>query len=190
MDTSFSSINFLFLPTSVLLNPLTFVKTFNNAEFLSDCKSFSCYCKLFSCNNKSFSRSCKCFSCYCERFSCRCKLFSCCRFFNNSTFLQFTSMRYEFLSDCERFSCYFKSFTCYCEKFSCNCKSFSCRCDKFKPLSRHSLLTCVHRPKCLDLCVISPTFCKHIWSLLFKGSNLFLAPNKLAKWLTLLTRRN
>ena len=105
-------------------------------------------------------------------------------------FLQFTSMRYEFLSDCERFSCYCKSFTCYCEKFSCNCKCFSCRCDKFRPLNRHNLSTCVHRPKCLDLCVISPTFCKHIWSLLFKGSNLFLAPNKLAKWLTLLTRRN
>jgi hypothetical protein len=52
------------------------------------------------------------------------------------------------------------------------------------------LSTCVHRPKCIDLCVISPTFCKQIWSLLFKGSNLFLAPNKLAKWLTLLTRRN
>ena len=190
MDISFSSINSLFLPTCVLLNLLTFVKTFNNAVFLSDCKSFSCYCKVFSRNNKSFSCSCKSFSCYCERFSCRCKLFSCCLFFNNSTFLQFTSIHYEFMSDCERFSCYCKSFTCYCEKFSCNCKSFSCRCNKFRPLSRHNLSTCVNRVKRLDLCVISPTFCKPIWSLLFKGSNLFLAPNKLAKWLTLLTRRN
>ena len=31
MDIAFSSINILFLPTCVLLNPLTFVKTFNNA---------------------------------------------------------------------------------------------------------------------------------------------------------------
>ena len=190
MDIPFSSTNILFLPTCVLLNSFIFPKTSNRFPFLSVNKTFYSINKLFSSNNFLFSRSCKSFSCYYKRFSCRCKLFSCCRFFNISTFLQFTSMRYEFLSDCERFSCYCKSFTRYCEKFSCNCKSFSCRCDKFKPLSRHNLSTCVHRPKCLALCAIFPTFCKHIWSLLFKGSNLFLAPNKLAKWLTLLTRRN
>lgn len=159
-------------------------------ELLSVNKTSYSTNKLLSSNNFLFSCNCKRFSCYCERFSCPCKSFSCCRFFNNPTFLKFTPRCYEFMSDCERFSCYCKSFTRYYEKFSCNCKSFSCRCDKFRPLSRHNLSTCVHIPKCLDLCVISPTFCKPIWSLFFKGSNLFFAPNKLAKWLTLLTRRN
>ena len=187
---SFSSINILFLPSCFLLNPVVFPKSPSGFAFLSDCERFSSNCKLFSRNNILFSCHCKCFSCYCERFSCHSKSFSCCRFFNNSTFIQFTSIHHEFLSACVMFSCSCKLFTRYCSKFSCHCKSFSCRCGKFRQLSRHNFLTCVHRPKCLDLCVISPTFCKHIWSLFFKGSNLFFAPNKLAKWLTLLTRRN
>ena len=190
MDITFCSINILFLPTCILLNPFIFSKRLDSFAFLSDCKRFSSISKSFNSNNILFSCNCKSYSCNCERFSCRCKSFSCCRFFNNSTFLKFTSIHYEFLSDCERFSCHCKSFSCCCEKFSCHCKSFSCRCCKFRPLSRHNFLTCVHRPLCLDLCIISPTFFKHIWSHFFKGSNLFFAPNKLAKCPTLLTRRN
>jgi len=167
-----------------------FVKTFNNPELLSVIKTSYSINKSFSSNNFLFSRSCKSFSCYCERFCCRCESFSCCRFFNITTILQFPAYYHAFLSDCERFSCYCKSFSCYCERFSCHCKSFSCCCGNFRPLSRHNLLTCVCRTVFLELSVISPTFCKPIWSLSFKGSNLFFAPNKLSKWLTLLTRRN